>query len=542
MVAFSGLCRSLSWLAKRTAQYKFGKLNTYNDTCPPTQIKSQAVSDGELNMSGRGCGGSCTSLPEAQGGDAQASSVVSWAVSFETLLEDPMGVCYFKAFLRSEVSAENILFYQACEKYREIPPTRMKELSEEAHAIFQTYLSDHAPYAVNIDDTARVEEKDLLKPTAEMFDKAQKQILKLMKMDSYRRFVRSPLYQKCTLASVEGRPLPNIPAEPTSTGSWENMATFSRSLNDNKKQRDKQREKRGSWGVDLSYTKVNVSRKDYRMSNSSVENGRSGPSDQGQGDGCGSVEGGYCCVYLPDGSASLAPIRPGLTLREMLSGLCEKRGFPLKDIIIYLHGKDRKPLSLEQDCSILRHQQVSLELRVTFALEVVFTGKTVGIMVKSSKTLQDALSVVLQKHQLASHQARVTMSGSDVPLSMSTSVFKLANKKLQLDKVGSPRISGQTPVAQESGRSPVGPEVHVSPQADGPGAKPRVRKNHEMEVMIELLSRAQACRVDDQRGLLTKEHLELPQFLLKPPVHDQETQQGEAGEESLPGGLDLDKV
>lgn len=38
-MAFSGLCRSLSWLAKRTAQYKFGKLNAYNDTCPPTQIK-----------------------------------------------------------------------------------------------------------------------------------------------------------------------------------------------------------------------------------------------------------------------------------------------------------------------------------------------------------------------------------------------------------------------------------------------------------------------------------------------------------------------
>lgn len=47
-------------------------------------------------MSGRGSGGSCTSLPEAQGGAAQASSVVSWAVSFEMLLEDPMGICYFK--------------------------------------------------------------------------------------------------------------------------------------------------------------------------------------------------------------------------------------------------------------------------------------------------------------------------------------------------------------------------------------------------------------------------------------------------------------
>uniref|UniRef100_A0A8C7P458 Regulator of G protein signaling 14a n=1 Tax=Oncorhynchus mykiss TaxID=8022 RepID=A0A8C7P458_ONCMY len=502
---------------------------------------SQAVSDGELNMSGRGCGGSRTSLPGVQGGDAQASGVVSWAVCFEKLLEDPMGIRYFTAFLRSEVSAENILFYQACEKFRKIPPSRMKEFAEEARSIFQTYLSDHAPYSVNIDDTARVEEEDLQKPEVEMFDKAQTQIFKLMKMDSYRRFVRSPLYQKCTLASVEGTPLPRIPPEPTSTGSWENMATASPSLNDNKKKKNKQREKRGSWG-EVSYPKVNVSRTESQMSNSSVElgsfyrqieNGRSSPrpSDQGQGDGGGgSVEGGYCCVYLPDGSASLAPTRPGLLLREMLSGLCEKRGFPLKDILIYLHSKNRQPLSLEQDCSVLRDQQVSLELRVTFALEVVFTGKTFGIIVKSSKTLLDALSMVLQKHQLRTHEAMVTMSGSDVPLSMSTNVFKLANKTLQLHKVkvSSSRVSGSTPVTQDQATSPVGPEVHVSPQAANP--KPRVRKNQEMDAMIELLSRAQACRVDDQRGLLTKEHLELPQFLLKPPSQDQETQQGEDGE------------
>ncbi|XP_010895111.1 regulator of G-protein signaling 14 isoform X2 [Esox lucius] len=511
MVAFSGLCRSLSRLAKGTTQYKFWKPST-NYTGLPIQRKSQAVSDGELNMSSRGSGGSCTSLPGTQRVDAQASSVVSWAVCFEKLLEDPVGLRYFTAFLRSEVSAENILFYKACENFRKIPPNRTKELSEEACSIFQTYLSDHAPYPVNIDDTARVEEKDLHKPTADMFDKAQTQIFKLMKMDSYRRFVRSPLYQKCTLASVEGKPLPSIPSEPTCTRSWENMATASPSLNDIKK-KEKHWENRGSWGVEVSYPK----------------NGHSGPrpSDQGQGDG-GGAEGGYCCVYLPDGSASLAPTRPGLPLREMLSALCEKRCFPLKDVVIYLQGKE-KPLTMDQDSSVLRDQQVYLELRVTFTLEVVFTGKTVGIMVKSSKTLQEALSTVLQKHQLGLHQALVTMSGSDVPLNMTTNVLSLANKKLQLDKVKvtSPRSGGQSPSAQEQATCPVRPEVSVSPPTDRP--KPRVRKNPEMEEMIELLSRAQACRVDDQRGPLTKEHLELPQFLLKPPVQDQQTPQGEDG-------------
>lgn len=50
----------------------------------------------ELNMSARGCGGSSFSLPGTPGGEAgPANSVMSWAVSFEKLLEDPCGVSHF---------------------------------------------------------------------------------------------------------------------------------------------------------------------------------------------------------------------------------------------------------------------------------------------------------------------------------------------------------------------------------------------------------------------------------------------------------------
>ena len=53
-----------------------------------------------------------------------------------------------------------------------------------------------------------------------------------MKMDSYRRFVRSPLYQSCSLASVEGRPLPSHPA--VHMGSWEDVAAHSPSSSNGK--------------------------------------------------------------------------------------------------------------------------------------------------------------------------------------------------------------------------------------------------------------------------------------------------------------------
>ncbi|KAG7518683.1 regulator of G-protein signaling 14 isoform X3 [Solea senegalensis] len=524
----------------------------------PVGHMSQAVSDGELNMSARGCGGSSCSLPGTPGGEASpANSVLSWAVSFEKLLEDPSGVRYFTSFLMSEVSAENILFWQACEKFRKISPTCMDELKRVARSIYNTYLSDSAPYSVNIDDTAKTEEKDLDQPTPDMFHKAQTQIFKLMKMDSYRRFVRSPLYQKCTLASVEGKLLPQLSNEKTRMGSWEDVATNtknkkadSNSLPGNKNASEKQRQKRGSWG-DTSIVQGAHFHKDphmsvkstssvelgslYRQTDVSALNGKSNVQSPDQGSGGGSrieVEGGYCCVYLPDGSASLAPTRNGQPIKEMLSSLCEKRGFPLKDVVIYLHGKD-KPLSLDQDCSVLRDQQVSLELRVMFALDIAFTGKIVGIMVKSSKTLQDALSIVMQKHNLRPQEAVVTMVGSDEPINMSGTVFRLANKTLRLDRAKGKdqtyvsRGSSSAVGAQTGGASGGGVEATSSLQTDKTKTQPKPSKNRDMEGFLDMLTRAQCYRVDDQRGLLTKEQLEVPLFLQKSSDQGQDAEQAE---------------
>ncbi|XP_034086946.1 regulator of G-protein signaling 14 isoform X2 [Gymnodraco acuticeps] len=510
----------------------------YNSLGIPVGHMSQAVSDGELNMSARGCGGSSSSLPGTPGREAgQANNVLSWAVSFEKLLEDPYGVRQFTSFLMSEVSAENILFWQACEKFRKISASSLDELKAAARSIYNTYLSDNAPYSVNIDDTAKTEEKDLEQPTPDMFNKAQAQIFKLMKMDSYRRFVRSPLYQSCTLSDVEGKSVSQLSKQTARTGSWEDVATRS-PLRDNKNRKsdsnsfpvgrsasEKQQQKRGSW-EDSTNIHGSVSRKETHLSvkpNSGVElgslyrqieNGRSSPRSPEQGGVSRiGVEGGYCCVYLPDGSASLAPTRNGQPIKDMLASLCEKRGFPLKDVIIYLHGKDKQPLSLDQDCSVLRDQQVSLELRVMFALEIVFTGKTVGIMVKSSKTLQDALSAVLQKHHLKPQEALVTMVGSDEPLNMTSTVFRLANKTLRLDKTKGNQTTFSKGSSSAAATQAGGVEARSSLQTDRAKTQTKTSKNREMDGFLDMLTRAQGCRVDDQRGLLTKEQLVVPLFL-----------------------------
>ncbi|KAK1903663.1 Regulator of G-protein signaling 14 [Dissostichus eleginoides] len=152
-----------------------------------------------------------------------------------------------------------------------------------------------------------------------------------------------------------------------------------------------------------------------------------------------------------------------------------------------------------------------------FALEIVFTGKTVGIMVKSSKTLQEALSAVLQKHHLKPQEALVTMVGSDELLNMSSTVFRLANKTLRLDKTKGNQTTFSKGSSSAAATQAGGVEARSSLQTDRAKTQTKTSKNREIDGFLDMLTRAQGCRVDDQRGLLTKEQLVVPLFLKQEP-------------------------
>uniref|UniRef100_A0A671K6L2 Regulator of G-protein signaling 14-like n=1 Tax=Sinocyclocheilus anshuiensis TaxID=1608454 RepID=A0A671K6L2_9TELE len=365
-------------------------------------------------------------------------------------------------------------------------------------------------------DRVRVEEKDVQNPHPDIFQKAQQQIFKLMKFDSYTRFVRSQLYQSCMLANVEGRPLPGL--DPRGRPLTTTKHTSSTSPKEQVKfDRTKERkEKRGSWGEAFRRSnEFSVLCWPFPESPISFKTGLVKSSEVT----CCKVEklvarsadgrvDKYCCVFLPDGTASLTPARPGVTIRNMLTSLCEKRGLPLSDIIIYLHGKDKlRPLNIKWDHNLLcAHVFV---LWFLHRVQVAFTGKTVAIVVKSNKTLQDALTAMLQKYHLRSQDATVTMSGTGQIISMNTAVTSLANKKLILDK----GIT-QPPYLNVLGLSG----------------------------LVELLNRAQCCSADDQRGLLKKEHLMLPQFLQLPLEEVEESDTIRSLEESCSsmGSLEVD--
>ncbi|XP_015268019.1 PREDICTED: regulator of G-protein signaling 14 [Gekko japonicus] len=522
-----------------------------------------AVSDGELNSSGsRGSNNSVASLPSNQSAThSLRQSVAHWAESFETLLQDRLGVAYFTEFLKKEFSAENVYFWQACERFQQIPATSTQQLTQEARRIYDEFLSSHSVSPVNIDRQAWIGEEMLVTPTPDMFHVQQLQIFNLMKFDSYARFVKSPLYQACARAESQGQPLPELRphsrsgSPPSDHGKKAKLKTGkslplgvegvgnlgSRSPRRSFRKPDHRErpwgeERNGSEGPSLwreSQGSLNSSASldlgflsSCATSSSQTETHRkslTGPESDNQNQ---PVK--YCCIYLPDGTASLVPVRPGLSIQEMLSGICERRGFHLTDIKIYLVGNEKKPLALNQDCLVLMDQEVKLETRVSFELEITHINKTVRIMAKSTKQLREAMKPIVEKYGLDVTRVLLRRPGELHALDMEEKVSTVASQKLVLESDTEVKPAGVSHAVTSPSRGQSEDDSSVETESEAESLSEmhcsftrltrsnQNRCTYDLEGLVELLNRVQSCRVNDQRGILSKEDLVLPDFLQLP--------------------------
>ncbi|XP_045303255.1 regulator of G-protein signaling 14 [Leopardus geoffroyi] len=519
-----------------------------------------AVSDGELSSTagpqgqgdGRGSSLSIHSLPSGPSSpfSTEEQPVASWGLSFERLLQDPLGLAYFTEFLKKEFSAENVTFWKACERFQQIPASDTQQLAQEARHIYREFLSSQALSPVNIDRQAWLGEEVLAEPRPDMFREQQLQIFNLMKFDSYARFVKSPLYRECLLAEAEGRPLrepgSSSPGSPDSTrkkpklkpgkslplgveelghqpsaegsGGRPLRKSFRKELAGGAPNSALRRESQGSLNssasLDLGFLAF--------VSSKSESHRKSLGSTEGESE---SRPGKYCCVYLPDGTASLALARPGLTIRAMLAGICEKRGLSLPDIKVYLVGNEQKALVLDQDCTVLADQEVRLENRITFELELAALDRVVRISAKPTKRLQEALQPILTKHGLSPQQVALCLPGEKQPLDLGKLVSSVAAQRLVLDTlpgVKTPEAGDTAPCRSQGGqprtqnKAAHPSSLSLNSMAQATSSITGKRQTCDIEGLVELLNRVQSSGAHDQRGLLRKEDLVLPEFLQLP--------------------------
>ncbi|KAL5008780.1 hypothetical protein ScPMuIL_014361 [Solemya velum] len=127
--------------------------------------------------------------------DIPQRRVKRWAFSIEELVRDHAGKDQFSKFLDKEFSGENLKFWLACNELKYLP---MREVQSKVQEIFTEFLAPGAHNPVNVDSRIAelVRKRVENNPTRHCFEEAQDHIFKLMKSDSYSRYLRSDMYKE----------------------------------------------------------------------------------------------------------------------------------------------------------------------------------------------------------------------------------------------------------------------------------------------------------------------------------------------------------
>ncbi|XP_042198835.1 regulator of G-protein signaling 12b isoform X2 [Callorhinchus milii] len=590
---------------RSSVRRSYGRSKRFSITRSLDDLETAAVSDGELNGADlNNCNSdnslnSNASLPSVQSCKKHTERrVASWAVSFERLLQDSVGIRFFSEFLKKEFSEENILFWQSCEYFGQIAQNDRKQLLYRAREIYNNFLSNKAITPVNIDSQAQLADEIINAPHPNMFKEQQLQIFNLMKFDSYTRFLKSPLYQECMLAEVEGRSLPDpclVPSSPASKHSASSDLSTPKKFSTKSKSgrllltelddEDGNKKK----GAFFSWSRRSLGRPQKRKENSdsqgelSDSNGLSHYRRESLGSMSSSTctestSPGYhannkqeksdatrvlmpmtekeksakhCIVNLPDGSSYTVAIQAGISIRELLTELSEQLHIQVAAIDLFLVGAD-KPLVLDQDCITLNTREVRLEKRTLFRLDLVPINRSVGLKAKPTKPVTEVLRPVVAKYGLKLNELVARINGEDEVLDLGIPISNLDGMRVVLDVAEhSAGKDKQKSGGVKPGPSTLGTRNHDEKEErnlgkpssvkekgdngksskDGRSLKkedliertekkkqPKLKLN-EVEELFNLLTKAQRNRVDDQRGLLKKEDLVLPDFLrLKVPM------------------------
>jgi len=120
-------------------------------------------------------------------------------LTFKEVMEDKEGRAYFMKFLQGEHAEENLVFFEEVENIKSSPRT---DLQKNVQELASAFLKPGVESEVNVSDNMKknilvLSNDDTNYKQGELvgyLEKAQNEILMIMAMGSYPRFVKSKLY------------------------------------------------------------------------------------------------------------------------------------------------------------------------------------------------------------------------------------------------------------------------------------------------------------------------------------------------------------
>ncbi|XP_046658243.1 regulator of G-protein signaling loco isoform X2 [Homalodisca vitripennis] len=347
--------------------------------------------------------------------------VSCWASSFEKLLEDPDGLQTFAEFLKKEFSHENIYFWVACERYRWLEGEDARR--EAAHQIFEKHLAVGASEPVNVDSQARqvsADELNQAQPT--LFLQAQKQIFNLMKFDSYPRFIKSELYKECLLREISGEALPLQGKLDSGLQLHQNTPLHQTHSKLKKSRSDAEERRRKSL---LPWSRKARCKSRDRSDAESVSSSRSSLASWDL-----ALGPALCRVVLPGGATAVVQICPPQTVGQLVVRLLDKRGLRYPNFQVFI-GHSSKTVPLDEDAAVLGGQEVRVEDRVVFRLDLP-NRKTVAVKSKQGKTLAQVLRPILHKYGYRLEMVTLCLMSENEVVEPTAPVTAVDNQRLQV--------------------------------------------------------------------------------------------------------------
>lgn len=134
----------------------------------------------------------------------RARGVTEQPETLEYLLSSSSFGAFFE-FLKSEFSAENLLFWVAVREFKALLAPR----ADDVDFIMNTYILASAPFQVNVSDAIRNRTVEKARQWAlsqedspDIFDEAQTEVFNLMNQDAYPRFVARNRVKQSTKAHI----------------------------------------------------------------------------------------------------------------------------------------------------------------------------------------------------------------------------------------------------------------------------------------------------------------------------------------------------
>lgn len=404
--------------------------------------------------------------------EEEIGRVAGWAVNFEKLLKDGSGLVVFTEFLKKEFSQENIIFWKAVEQYKKIIEADKRKA--KAKEIFMKHVSVKATDPINIEQNARQQvEKQLDSPSISTFERPQQEIFKLMKQDSYPRFIKSELYKVYLMREMEGKPL-QLPKSEEEEQTGKGKKDKKKSKDREAEEKDKEKRRRSllplPWNKKTSKQNLKASSetdlkkqskekekmsvssssitKEVNNNTTSQRKPASGPGidlstmrkevqantkETKDKDGTEEKNMKFCRVILPDGSTTVVCTKPGQNIRTVLGRLCEKRGLSIAAVDVFLLGSD-KPLDMGEDISSLGSKEVMIERRVLFRMDLPHR-KSIGVKAKPNRTVRDVFKPILNKYGFKLDNITVQLSGQTGYVDIDEQVSTIDNQRVVISTI-----------------------------------------------------------------------------------------------------------